>query len=88
MSVRRRSYRDPDTGAVEDVWMVDVNFVHPSGREQRVRKVSPVNTRRGAEEYERQLRAAMLDGSFMREEVRTPTLGEGEAAEDGLSFVR
>lgn len=76
MSVRRRSYRDPKTGSVEDVWMVDVNFVHPDGREQRIRKVSPINTRRGAEEYERQLRASLLDGSFMREEVRTPTFDD------------
>jgi integrase len=34
-----------------------------------VRKVSPVRTKRGAEQYERQLREALLDGTFRREEV-------------------
>jgi len=56
MSVRRWKRRDPTTGAVRDVWMVDVDYEQTDGRRVRVRKVSPVQTRRGAEEYERQLR--------------------------------
>jgi integrase len=48
--------------------MVDVVFEHPDGREQRIRKVSPVQTRRGAEQYERELRQALLEGSYGRKE--------------------
>ncbi len=56
-------------------WTVDVVFTHADGRVQRITKTSPVNTRRGAEDYERQLRAALLDGSFGRETSPVPTLG-------------
>jgi integrase len=74
MSVRRRKWRDPSTGALKEVWMVDIVFEHADGRPQRVRKVAPVPTRRGAEEYERQLRAALLMPALQRKEV--PTLGD------------
>lgn len=52
MAVRRRNGR----------WVVDFYFHHPDGRTERIRRASPVNTRRGAQDYERQLRAAMLEG--------------------------
>jgi hypothetical protein len=42
-------------------WRVDFVFQQADGRKERVRKQSPVQTRRGAEEYERQLRQEMLD---------------------------
>jgi integrase len=77
MSVRRRKWRDPSTGALKEVWMVDIVFEHADGRTQRVRKVAPVPTRRGAEEYERQLRAALLAPVPQRKEV--PTLGDFRA---------
>lgn len=67
MAVRRRS----DRGGR---WVVDFRFRHPDGRVERIRAVSPVNTRRGAEEYERQLRQALLEGRRVPEEV--PTLAE------------
>jgi integrase len=76
MSVRQRNYRDPATGAVTKVWMVDVDFTHPDGHRQRIRKRSPVQTRRGAEQYERDLRASLLSGTFGRKEIRRPTLAE------------
>lgn len=41
-------------------WLVDVVWTHADGREERIRKTSPLNTRRGAEEYERQLRGELL----------------------------
>jgi integrase len=41
-------------------WYVDFRFQHPDGRVERVRKRSPISSRVGAEEYERQLRASML----------------------------
>jgi hypothetical protein len=72
MSVRQQSRRDPKTGAVRKFWMVDVDFEHADGRRERVRKVSPVQTRRGAEEYERQVRASLLDPTTQtRKEVPT-----------------
>lgn len=75
MSVRREERRDPITGAVRKYWIVDVNFQHPDGKRERVRKVSPVQTQRGAEHYERELRSALLGGTFGREEpAAAPTV--------------
>lgn len=71
MSVRREKRRDRKTGTVVEFLLVDVDFQHADGRRERVRKVSPVQTRRGAEEFERQLRASLLGGTFGREE-RSP----------------
>jgi integrase len=71
MSVRQRQYRDPATGAVTTCWLVDVDFQHPDGRRERIRKVSPVQTQRGAEKYERELRGALLDGRHGKKEVPT-----------------
>ena len=60
MSVRRRAYRDPETGAVANRWMVDVDLQYPNGKRKRVRKVCPVQNKRAAEQYERDLRNEML----------------------------
>lgn len=59
-------------------WMIDFTFRYPDGRKERVREVSPVQTRRGAEEYERQRRQALLDGSAAKEEAKRqePTMAE------------
>ena len=62
MSVRRRTWRDPATGAVKQCWMVDVIVVHPDGQRERVRRVAPLQTKREAERYERELRRDLLDG--------------------------
>ena len=70
MSVRRGKRRDPKTGAVREYWMVDVDIEHPDGTRERVRKVSPVQTRRGAEQYERELRDAVVQRSRRGKEVR------------------
>jgi integrase len=71
-------YRDPESGAMKEVWMVDVDLQHPNGRRERVRKISPVQTRRGAEQYEREMRSALLDGSFERkeDENKVPNLAD------------
>jgi len=65
---------------VQEAWWVDVKYQHPSWRGERVRKASPINTRRGAEEFERQIRHALLTGSFGKEKQnepgQVPTLGE------------
>lgn len=65
MAVRRRQWTDK-AGKQHEAWMVDVAFERPDGRVVRFRKISPVNTRRGAEEYERQVRQELLDGDRQR----------------------
>ena len=53
--------------------MVDFWFTHPDGHKERFRKLSPVQTKRGAEQYEREVRQALLDGSYGKEkEVESP----------------
>ena len=77
MSVRLVTRRDPKAGTARKYWMIDVNYEHPDGRIERVRKVSPVQTRRGAEQHERSIRQALVDGSFGRKEKEpTATLAE------------
>ncbi len=50
-------------------WLVDFWFTAASGRRERIRKASPVNTKRGAVEYERQLRCEQLDPTRPNKEV-------------------
>lgn len=66
MSVRLRKWKTKEN-KVQDAWWVDVKYQHPDGRVERIRKASPLNTRRGAEEYERQVRHALLTGTFGKE---------------------
>ena len=68
MSVYQRRKKSR-TGKETLVWIVDVKFKHPDGRIERAKPRSPVQTRRGAEQYERQLRQAMLEGKRGRKEV-------------------
>jgi integrase len=41
---------------------------------KRVRDISPINTRRGAEAFERQVRQSLLDGSWNKEVIEVPTV--------------
>jgi integrase len=66
MSVRLRKWKTKE-GKSEEAWQVDFVFQHTDGRKQRVVKFSPVQTRRGAEQYERELRNALLNGTFGKE---------------------
>lgn len=78
MSVRLRQWKNK-AGKVEEAWQVDFVFQHSDGRRQRVVKFSPVQTRRGAEQYERELRNALLNGTFGKEkkgEEQTLTLAK------------
>lgn len=54
-------------------WMVDVEFEHADGTRERVRKTSPVNTKRGALEYEGKLRVSL--NTRAKEKV-VPTLDD------------
>lgn len=71
MSVRNRKWKNKK-GITKEKWVVDVVFEHADGTVTRVQKSSPVNTRRGAEEYERQLRGELLGGTFGREDLQAP----------------
>lgn len=72
MSVRRRKWRNKKTGAIKEAWMVHVEYRLPTGEvAEPIKRVSPVQTRRGAEEYERQIRQAMLEGSYFKQAVPT-----------------
>ncbi|MBZ4336449.1 site-specific integrase [Corallococcus sp. AS-1-12] len=72
MSVRLRKYNDKN-GKPQQVWFVDIKFKHANGKVERVRKDSPLNTRRGAEQYERDVRAALLMGTFGKERQSVAT---------------
>jgi integrase len=59
---------------VEERWVIDVAVMLPGKQMQRVRDFSPVNTRRGAEQHERLVRQALLDGTYGKEIKEAPTL--------------
>ncbi len=65
MSVRKRKWDDKQ-GRTQEKWMVHIEHTHPDGSRQIIRKVSPVQTRRGAEQYERELRQSLLEGSLKK----------------------
>ncbi|PRQ04616.1 Tyrosine recombinase XerC [Enhygromyxa salina] len=80
MSVRKRTWRDKH-GRRHTRWMIHVEHTWPDGRKQSIRKVSPVQTRRGAEAYEREVRKLLASGSWKEgDRKQTPTL-EGFAEE-------
>lgn len=68
MSVRQQTRKHPTTGAPYKRWYVDITFEHADGRVDRVRKDSPIQTKRGAELYEQQVRLALLGGTYGKEE--------------------
>jgi len=76
MSVRQVKYRNPTTGKWKSFWTVDIQFRHSDGHVERIRKASPVQTKRGAEQYERELRQSMLEGNHDKKEVVVPTCQE------------
>jgi integrase len=62
VSIRQQKRRDPKTGAERTFWIVDIVFDHPNGTVERIRKVAPIQTKRGAESYEREVRATLMRG--------------------------
>ena len=84
----RREKRRVGSGAEKWYWIVDFVFRHPDGRSERVRKLSPVNNKRGAELYERELRDVMLSKPDASRHVRiVPTLREFQADFIGVYAV-
>jgi integrase len=57
----RRTNRD---GKIKVYWRVDFTYRHPNGVRERVKDISPINNKRGAEEHERQLRASIQAGTY------------------------
>lgn len=53
-------------------WRIDIKYKHPDGRLTRVRKVAVVQTKRGAQQEEQQIRLALLNGTYRREEEPKP----------------
>lgn len=75
MSVRLRKWKRKD-GKVLERWVVDVMVQLPGRVPERVRDFAPVNTRRGAEAHERQIREALLAGTYGKEVKQVPSLEE------------
>jgi len=71
--VNLREWSDKKTGASGSFYEVNVVFHTLNGREMVVRRKSPVQTKRGAEQYERQVRQALLDGTFEQAGEEVPT---------------
>lgn len=58
-------------------WIADIEFVHADGREERIRKTSPIQTKRAAEQYERDIRQSLLDGTYGKSAPdEAPTVSE------------
>jgi integrase len=72
MSIRKRQWKDKD-GTVQEAWGIDVKMQLPGRGIVRVRQSSPLNTKRGAEQYEHQVRQSLLDGSYFKDEEVQPT---------------
>lgn len=45
-------------------WCIDIEWPSPDGETRRIRKTSPIQTRSGAERYEREIRNALSDGTY------------------------
>ena len=58
-----------------DRYYVCITWKCPDGKVERFERTSPIQTKRGAEEYERQMRQSLLDGTFNRPEPKVvPTV--------------
>lgn len=55
------------TRIIRGAWWIDMRW-----ERTRIRRKSPVNTKRGAEEYERRVRRELLDGTFEKREEEEP----------------
>jgi len=66
MSVRLRKWTDKKR-TVRETWIVDVKYRHADGAVQAVRQTSPIQTKRGAQQHERQLSDSLQNGTFGKE---------------------
>lgn len=77
MSVRQVTRKRGDR--VETFWIVDVDYQHADGRRERVRRVPRVQTRRAAEQLEREVVNALAAGTFGRKEAAPEPVATFEA---------
>ena len=56
---------------IDGKWYADFRFQHADGSVERVRKRSPVQSKAGADEFEHQLRTALLAPTHTTKEVPT-----------------
>ncbi|KIG14343.1 XerC/D integrase-recombinase protein [Enhygromyxa salina] len=77
MSVYKKKWTSQD-GRAHTKWMVHIKHKRQDGTHQVIRKVSPINTRRAAEAYERELREQLLPGGRGR--------GQGHGKEKHISL--
>jgi integrase len=64
-------------GTTKERWRVDFTWKHPDGSQVRIRELSPIQNKRGAEEHERQLRFALQLGTYQQAQPpKVPTLKE------------
>ncbi|MCR9161693.1 MAG: tyrosine-type recombinase/integrase [Nannocystaceae bacterium] len=75
MSVYKRTWPTKN-GTTGTTWMVQIEWRNPDGTRRSIRRKSPIQTKRGAEKYEREVRAALADGSYGKEVKRMPTVAE------------
>ena len=61
MSVRRRKWRDPKTGKRKMCWMIDITYYHSDDDKERIREVSPVQSRNGALAYEQKVLLELVE---------------------------
>lgn len=94
MSVRRETRTDPKTGRKREFLIVDVCVQHPDGRTERVRRVSPIQTKKAAKQYEAELRHELLHGTHGKEvntsgkEDGNPTSRKGKKVPTLKEFAR
>nr|WP_280523978.1 site-specific integrase [Enhygromyxa salina] len=86
--MRKRKWRDKHERQHEK-WMVHIEHTRPDGTLQIIRRVSPVQTKRGAERFERELRQQLQEQPEKEETnpeptQETPTLAE--FAEEFLAY--
>jgi integrase len=72
MSARQQRRRDPITGKEKMFWITDFTVQVPFGKPTRYREVPKIQTRRGAEQHERQRIAEVLSGRSQAKEVPEP----------------
>ena len=75
MSIRLRHWKQPD-GTERETWTVDVSIRQPNGEIKRVVLKSPVQSRPGAQRFERQVVAELQGGTFGVEVKPMQTLAE------------
>jgi hypothetical protein len=85
MSVRKRKWLDRE-GRVHQRWMIHIRHKHPDDTVAEIRKVSPVNTKRGAERYERELRAQVLAATAKRDESNAATTATSGKAHENTTI--